>query len=195
MPFQFKILPFEYASDSSAIVWESSSFDNNLTSLLFNEEGDRIHQLLENRIKNGLYFKMFYQRQHIGLLGTEYAISYHADNKISRFRVFIKNYSIQFVNRNKYLITDDDMRWITKIIRFMIESAIYLQLSDILKRGREYGKLFYLTKQLQGNPDVLSTISMFLVKGEPRKEWNLLMDKFGDHHLRMKQEPIYQLVD
>jgi hypothetical protein len=193
MPFQFKILPFEYASDSSAIVWESSSFDNNLTSLLFNEKGDRIHQLLENRIKNGR-FRMCYFN-YFSFLGTEYAIRYRADNNISRFRVFIKNHSIQFVNRNKYLITDDDMRWITKIIRFMIESAIYLQLSDILKRGREYGKLFYLTKQLQGNPDVLSTISMFLVKGEPRKEWNLLMDKFGDHHLRMKQEPIYQLVD
>lgn len=190
MPFQFKskfVYSFPNGTTGYMLYWIPSLLNTELPDLLFDDK-----MLFKTLLANQLFLE-----KQIGpgtksfKIKKDFSIKKYSGSPISFYSIMINkgnsfhscenclttNITLRIHRKLTpnyvvlYFIDKNDIRYVINIIKYIVECAVDLQIQAIQQKGRELRNLPYLSKRLQGNTDVLSIISGFLVKGTPRKEW------------------------
>lgn len=195
MPFQFKSKPFySITSDKTKYLlqWKPTLLNTELPDLLFDDKM-LFQTLLANQLllkeqmepdtRSFMIKKIFTYNLHPGSFISGYSIMFKKGNVFHSCKMgdcvncLTKSITLRIrrkltsISVGLFYINKNDIRYVINIIKYIVECAVDVQIQAIQQKGRELRNLPYLSKRLQGNTDVLSIISGFLVKGTPRKEW------------------------
>lgn len=185
MLFQFEsrpVFPLPSVTTKYLLLWKPSVLNTELPDLLFDDKMS-FQTLLANQLL--LKEQMEPDTRSFTIKNNSFDIS-QTGSPISVYPIMITDENrvhpclttcVQMRIRKStsitvalYYINRTDIRYVINIIKYIIECAVDVQIQAIQQKGRELRNLPYLSKRLQGNSDVLSIISGFLVKGTPRKE-------------------------
>jgi hypothetical protein len=219
MPFQFKSKPFHPIPRDKTkylLQWKPSLLNTELPDLLFDDK--MLFQtllanqlLLENKIepdtRSFMIKKIFTYKSHPDSFISGYSIMFKKGNVFHSCKMgdcvncLTKSITLRIrrkltsISVGLFYINKNDIRYVINIIKYIIECAVDLQIQAIQQKGRDIRNLSYLTKRLQGNPDVLSTIAGFLVKGTPREEWERMEGLKTTLKAEMEGGPIVTIRD